>query len=154
MIELTTSEQLIIYSRYIGQQLTIKSLLDNRESIGKLMGIKQDALLVNIDGVNRWIPLYDNFRLCEIRLLLKPLKKLTTPIINTANNLPVQAFITPYYQNLGFDMPVYLAPGHPGNCKYVHELGLADYRSLNEAESQPMARQPTATAGHKALVHL
>jgi hypothetical protein len=46
--------------------------------------------------------------------------------------LPVQAFITPYYQSLGFDMPVFISPGHPCNCKYVHELELADYRSAEE----------------------
>ncbi len=132
MEKLKTSQQLIIFGRYIGQQLVIKSLLNDTETIGQLLGVKPDALLVAIDGTNRWIPLYDNFKLCEIRLLLKPLKKLTPSIIQTANNLPVQAFITPYYQNLGFDMPVYIAPGHPDNCKYVQELDLADYRAADE----------------------
>jgi hypothetical protein len=133
MNRITTAEQLVIFSRYIGQQVVINSLLnDEGEIIGTLKGIRQNALLVDIDEVNRWIPLNDNFSICEIKLLLKPLKKLTTPIINTANSLPVQAFITPYYQQLGFDMPVFIAPGHSCNCKYVQELGLADYRTPAE----------------------
>ncbi|MDB5134672.1 MAG: hypothetical protein JWP37_1275 [Mucilaginibacter sp.] len=133
MERIKTAEQLIIFSRYIGQQVVIKSLLNNdNETIGTLNGIRQNALLVNIDHVNRWIPMNDDFMVCEVRLLLKPLKKLTTAIVNTANNLPVQAFITPYYQQLGFDMPVFIAPGHGSNCKYVHELDLADYRTPAE----------------------
>jgi len=133
MNDVTTAEQLIIFSRYIGQQVVINSLLnDDDEVIGTLKGIRQNALLVDIDEVNRWIPLNDNFSVCDIKLLLKPLKKLTTPIINTANSLPVQAFITPYYQQLGFDMPVFIAPGHCCNCKYVQEIGLADYRTPAE----------------------
>ena len=129
MARITTSEQLIIFSRYIGQQVVIRSFLNDEETIGTLQGIRQNALLIDIDGVNRWIPLNDNFRVCDVKLLLKPLKKLTSAIIDTANSLPVQAFITPYYQQSGFDMPVFIAPGHPHNCKYVHEIGLADYRS-------------------------
>ena len=133
MDRITTAEQLIIFSRYLGQQVVIKSLLnEDNEVIGTLKGIRQNALLVDIDEVNRWVPLNDNFKVCEVRLLLKPLKKLTTSIINTANSLPVQAFITPYYQQLGFDMPVFISPGHPCNCKYVHELDLADYRTAAE----------------------
>jgi hypothetical protein len=132
MARITTSEQLIIFSRYIGQQVVIRSFLNDEETIGTLNGIRQNSLLVSIDEVNRWIPLNDDFRVCDIQLLLKPLKKLTAAIIDTANSLPVQAFITPYYQQLGFDMPVFIAPGHPHNCKYVHEIGLADYRSAHE----------------------
>jgi len=133
MNRITTAEQLIIFSRYLGQQVVIRSLLnDDNEVIGTLKGIRQNALLVDIDEVNRWIPLNDNFNICEVRLLLKPLKKLTTSIINTANSLPVQAFITPYYQQLGFDMPVFISPDHSCNCKYVYELDLADYRTPAE----------------------
>src|ERR1700744_5798088 len=129
MNKVNTTEQLIIFSRYIGQQVVIKSLLNGgHETVGLLKGIRQNALLVDIDEVNPWIPLNDNFKVCEVRLLLKPLKKLTTAIINTANSLPVQAFITPYYQQLGFDMPVFIAPDHSCNCKYVQEIDLADYR--------------------------
>jgi hypothetical protein len=132
MVRINTQEQLIIFSRYIGQQVVITNLLNHDESVGTLAGIRQNALLIETDEVNRWIPLNDNFKVCDIKLLLKPLKKLTSTIIDTANNLPVQAFITPYYQQLGFDMPVFIAPGHPANCKYVHELALADYRSVAE----------------------
>src|SRR6202000_3578979 len=136
MDRITIADQLIIFSRYIGQQVVIKSLLnDNEETIGTLKGIRQNALLIDIEEVNRWIPLNDNFKICEVRLLLKPLKRLTTTIINTANSLPVQAFITPYYQQMGFDMPVFIAPGHSCNCKYVYELDLADYRTATEIEN-------------------
>jgi len=134
------TEQLIVFSRYIGQQVVINDLLNSDEEIiGTLIGIKENALLVNIDSVNRWIPLSDDIKLSEIKLILKPLKRLTSAIISTANNLPVQAFITPYYQSLGFDMPVFIAPGHPGNCKYVVELNMADYRSAEEIELQNRA---------------
>ncbi|MBS1500594.1 MAG: hypothetical protein JST32_00930 [Bacteroidetes bacterium] len=132
MSKLRSAEQILVFSRYIGQQVVIRTLLSGEENIGTLKGIRQDALLVTINNVNRWIPLNDGFKICDIRLLLKPLKKLTSQIIDTANSLPVQAFITPYYQQLGFDMPVFIAPGHSCNCRYVHELGLADYRSAAE----------------------
>jgi len=132
MDRLSAAEQLIIFSRYLGQQVVIRSYLNEEESIGTIKGIRQGALLVAIDDVHRWIPFTDRFRVCEVKLLLKPLRKLTSSIIETANNLPVQAFITPYYQQLGFDMPVYVSPGHPCNCKYLHEIGLADYRSADE----------------------
>ena len=130
-------EQLIIFSRYIGQQVVISgSLNHDEETIGTLIGIKENALLVNIDTINRWIPLSDDIKLSEIKLLLKPLKRLTSAIINTANSLPVQAFITPYYQSLGFDMPVFIGPGHTCNCKYVYELNLADYGTAEEIQEQ------------------
>lgn len=136
MNQVKTAEQLIIFSRYIGQQVVIKSLLNNDgETIGTMQGIRQGALLVEVDGVNRWIPLADDFKVCDVKLLLKPLKRLTTAIIDTANSLPVQAFITPYYQQLGFDMPVFISPGHSCNCKYVHELDLADYRTPAEIKA-------------------
>ncbi|MDR6944934.1 hypothetical protein [Mucilaginibacter pocheonensis] len=129
---LSIADQLIIFSRYIGQQVVINSLLNNEISTGTLTGVKQNGILVNADNVSRWIPFYDNFRICEVKLLLKPLKKLTPDIITAANNLPVQAFITPYYQQLGFDMPVFISPGHTCNSRYVQELNLADYRSAEE----------------------
>ncbi len=132
MKSVTAAEQLTIFSRYLGQQVVIRSLLNNEESIGTIQGIRQGAILITSDDVHRWIPLTDRFRVCEIKLLLKPLRKLTATIIETANSLPVQAFITPYYQQLGFDMPVFVAPGHPCNCKYLHEIGLADYRNADE----------------------
>jgi len=133
MNRVKAAEQLIVFSRYIGQQVVISGLLNHDEEIvGTLTGIKENAVQVNIDNIKRWIPVYDGIKLSQIKLLLKPLKKLTSVIIDTANSLPVQAFITPYYQSLGFDMPVYISPGHPCNCKYVYELDLADYRSADE----------------------
>ena len=73
MDNITTAEQLIIFSRYLDQQVVIKSLLnEDNEVIGTLKGIRQNALLIDIDEVNRWIPLNDNFNICEVRLLLKP----------------------------------------------------------------------------------
>ncbi|XHR95794.1 hypothetical protein ACFJIV_03560 [Mucilaginibacter sp. UC70_90] len=137
MNHISVADQLIIFSRYIGQQVMIISLLNNNEvSLGILNGVKHNAIAVSTDNIIRWIPLYDNFRLCEIKLLLKPLKKLTTEIVSAANDLPVKAFITPYYQQLGYDMPVFIEPGHPCNCKYVQELELADYRTPAEIYRQ------------------
>jgi hypothetical protein len=133
MKQATAAEKVIIFSRYIGQQIVVSSLLNNQtDEIGNLLGVRENAVLIDIDGVNRWIPLHDEISICDIRLLLKPLKKLTPAIIDIANKLPVQAFITPYYQQQGFDMPVFIAPNHPFNCKYVQEIGLADYRSAAE----------------------
>lgn len=132
-MKIRSAEKLLIFSRYIGQQVVICNLsIDDNETVGTLAGIKENALLISIDNVNRWVPLSDELELCDIKLILKPLKRLTSAIIDTANRLPVQAFITPYYQSLGFDMPVYIAPGHPLNCNYVVELNLADYRTVEE----------------------
>jgi hypothetical protein len=137
MDRIKAAEQLIIFSRYIGQQVVISSRLNNgEETLGTLIGIKENAILVSINDVNRWVPVVDDIKLCDIKLLLKPLKRLTNAIIANANNLPVQAFITPYYQSLGFDMPAYIAPGHPCNCKYIEEIGLADYRLPEEINRQ------------------
>lgn len=133
MNTLRSAEKLLVFSRYIGQKVVIRSLtIDSNETIGTLTGIKDNALLVSINGVTRWIPLSDEIDLCEVKLILKPLKRLTSAIIATANSLPVQAFITPYYQSLGFDMPVFISPGHACNCKYLHEIELADYRTTEE----------------------
>ena len=135
--KMKAAEKLIIFSRYIGQDVVITGRLNyDEETIGTLIGIKENALLISIDDINRWVPLTDDIKLCDIKLLLKPLKRLTADIINTANSLPVQAFITPYYQSLGFDMPVYIAPGHPCNCNYIQEIGLADYRTADEIMQQ------------------
>lgn len=137
MKHISVAAQLMIFSRYIGQQVIIISLLNNSEvNIGILTGVKHNAIAINIEDVIRWIPLYDNFRLCEIKLLLKPLKKLTPDVVSAANDLPVKAFITPYYQQQGYDMPVFIEPGHPCNCKYVQELELADYRTPTEIYRQ------------------
>lgn len=140
MITVSVNDRVIVFSRYIGQLVVVNSLLsDERNVIGSLQGVRNNALLIEIKGVNRWVPLSDDILLNDIKLILKPLKKLTPKIVDTANSLPVQAFIIPYYQQLGFDMPVFIAPGSSHNCKYVYELGLADYRTLAEIEQE--ARQ-------------
>ncbi|MXV49956.1 hypothetical protein GS399_03155 [Pedobacter sp. HMF7647] len=134
---LTPAEKLRIISKFIGQKIWVRSLqghLHNREpehQFGILMGVKSNAVQVAIGKQLTWMHL-DELPYYELKLLLKPLSKLTPEIMKTANELPVTVFITQYYTNLGFDMPVFLAPEHPGNCKYVHELGLADYRSEDE----------------------
>ena len=85
------------------------------------------SIQVTSQNQTRWIPLYDDFDIYSVKLVLKPLKLLTEEIRETANNLPIQNFITQYYIQLGFDMPMFFTPNHPCNCKYVIELGLAKY---------------------------
>ncbi|MEO3406624.1 hypothetical protein AAFN85_22100 [Mucilaginibacter sp. CAU 1740] len=136
MNNLSVSDQLIVLSRYIGQQVLISSNLNDKISIGTLTGIKSDAIAVSIDEINRWVPLNDSFKLCEIRLLLKPLSNLPHDIKTIANGLPVRTLITPYYQQLGYDTPVYIAPNHPDNGRYLNELDLADYRTVAEIYQQ------------------
>jgi hypothetical protein len=133
MNNLTASERLKIYTRYIGQKVLListESVID--EQIGVLTGVKNSGIQVTVGETNRWIPLYDDFELYKIKLLLKPLSKLTDSIKQTANNLPIQNFITQYYIQQGFDMPVFIAPDHPANCKYVAELDMAIYSSEKE----------------------
>lgn len=128
MIKLTISERLKIYTRYIGQMMILKRRdLASGEQIVRLTGVNTTAVQVTAQHNSRWIPLYDDFEIYEIQLLLKPLRLLTDQIKERANSLPVQNFITQYYIQLGFDMPVFIEPGHPANCKYAHELGLAVY---------------------------
>jgi len=133
MDKLTASERLKIYTRYIGQKVLLINAEEMiQEQMGILSGIKDSGIQVTINNYNRWIPLYDDFELYHIKLLLKPLSKLSETIKQKANSLPIQNFITQYYVQLGFDMPVFIEPGHPANCKYVEELGLATYCTENE----------------------
>lgn len=136
MDSISATDQLTIFSRYIGQQVMMNSLLNDEVTIGTLTGVKQNAIMVTINDISRWIPVYDNFTVCEIKLLLKPLKKLNSDIIAIANSLPVKAFIPLYYQQLGFDMPVFISPGHAFNSRYVQELNLADYRTTEDILQQ------------------
>ncbi|WP_423148618.1 hypothetical protein [Rubrolithibacter danxiaensis] len=130
MVFLTISERLQIYTRYIGQKvILIHKYFGYREVMGILTGINSQEIQVSIDNQDYWIRIYDAGP--EIKLFLKPLSRLTEDVKQIANNLPIQNFITQYYIRLGFDMPVFIAPGHPANCKYVEELGLATY---NEPE--------------------
>jgi hypothetical protein len=128
MNRLSVSERLKIYTRYIGQAIILKgNELRGIKQTGILSGVNSTSIQVTIHNQSRWIPLYDDFQIYDIKLVLKPLKQLTENIIHTANNLPVQNFITQYYIQLGFDMPMFFSPDHPENCKYVAELGLAVY---------------------------
>ncbi|MBC8052607.1 MAG: hypothetical protein H7Y13_06045 [Sphingobacteriaceae bacterium] len=128
MIRLSIADRLKVYTRYIGQKviLTGKEATFGSEE-GVLTGVNTSGIQVNINRQSRWIPLYDNFELYEIKVVLKPLRMLTENIKDTANNLPVQNFITQYYIQLGFDMPMFFSPGHPANCRYIEELGMASY---------------------------
>ena len=128
MMKLSNSEKLKIYTRYIGQMVILKGKdADVLEQVAKLTGVNSKSIQVTIRNQSRWIPLYDDFEIYEIILLLKPLRMLTENIKQAANNLPVQNFITQYYIQLGFDMPMFFSPNHPCNCKYIAELGLAIY---------------------------
>jgi len=133
MAKLSISDRLKVYTRYIGQTVVLISRNGcSEEQVGVLTGVKEFSIQLNIDNHSRWIPLYDDFDLYDIKLVLKPLRMLTERIKETANNLPVQNFITQYYIQLGFDMPMFFSPDHPGNCKYVEELGLATYSNVEE----------------------
>lgn len=139
MNKLSISERLKIYTRYIGQKVILMGQNVNSEiQVGLLTGVKASSIQLTINHQSRWIPLYDDFELYDIKLVLKPLKMLTDSIKQTANNLPVQNFITQYYIQLGFDMPVFLSPDHPENCKYVEELGLATYCPVEEYLEQSL----------------
>jgi len=128
--------KLQVLSRYLGQQVWLENLYGNddgfKHRIGILTGVKADAVQIRIGEVQQWITLHDSLKYYEIRLLLKPLSRLTDSIKETANSLPVTVFITQYYIQMGFDMPVFISPGHPLNCKYAAELGFADYRLPEE----------------------
>jgi hypothetical protein len=126
--------KLQVFSKYIGQPVWLNNLREHKEvkhRVGLLTGVRTDALQVMFEGSYRWIALdaSDQF---EIKLLLKPLSRLTDTMKEIANSLPVTVFITQYYVQMGFDMPVFISPGHPLNCKYASELGLADYRLSDE----------------------
>jgi hypothetical protein len=128
MINLSVSERIQIYSRYVGQSVVLKTEgVISEEQVATLTGIKSNAIQIELNSQFRWIPLYEDFQVYDIKLVLKPLSQLTSGIKEVANNLPIQNFITQYYIKLGFDMPVFIAPDHPANCKYVEELGLAVY---------------------------
>ncbi|MFD2163534.1 hypothetical protein ACFSJU_14085 [Paradesertivirga mongoliensis] len=130
MVELSISDRLKVYTRYIGHKVILTSKEVGVDTVeGVLMGVNSHSIQISIEKQNRWIPLYDNFELYDIKLVLKPLKMLTETIRETANRLPIQNFITQYYVQLGFDMPMFFSPEHPGNCRYITELGMAVYSS-------------------------
>jgi hypothetical protein len=127
-MRLAATEIIQIFFKYVGNKIWINYPGGDNE-FGILSGVKLDAVQITIKGQGRWFPLYDHFKPYSIKLLIKPLSQLTPEIIEKANSLPVKNFITQYYDRLGFDMPVFVAPDHPANCKNMMELGLADYRS-------------------------
>jgi len=126
--------KLQVFSRHIGQQVWLQNLRQNaiRHQIGFLTGIRTDAIQIKTGEAYQWITLHDERNDCDVKLLLKPLSRLTDNMKDVANSLPVTVFITQYYVQMGFDMPVFIAPDHPLNCKYAAELGLADYRFPEE----------------------
>lgn len=147
---LSAKERLEIFARYLGKHLWVEYLEDADpvtglyHQCGLLKGIQDDALLIRTAAGALWMPLGSGYEVMyRYRLLLHPLSRLTEDIMATANNLPASGFISQYYVKLGFDMPVFIAPDHPGNCMTVAELGLADYRSpreimeLNYIENRP-----------------
>lgn len=138
-MNLSTREKLEIFARYIGKHIWTERLYrqegdaELRHQCGLLKGLKDDAILISSSSGITWMPFNDEYaEVYRYKLLLHPLSRLTEDIIATANNLPASGFISQYYIKLGFDMPVFIAPDHPGNCMTVAELGLADYRSPRE----------------------
>ncbi|WP_207425397.1 hypothetical protein [Pedobacter sp. SYSU D00535] len=137
MIKLTVQERIDIFSRYLNSDIWIRNKFpemgEPEHQFGKLRGVQSRALLIELDsGKSNWFNFIDECPVYEFRLLLKPLNKLSAEILETAKSLPVPNFISSYYIKLGFDMPVFIAPNHSGNCKYVNQLGLADYRTIDQ----------------------
>ena len=130
MVELSVSDRLKVYTRYIGQRVILTGKETEVETLeGIITGVNSRGIQINVENQTRWVPIYENFELYDIKLVLKPLKMLTETIRKTANSLPIQNFITQYYIQLGFDMPMFFSPEHPGNCRYISELGMAVYSS-------------------------
>jgi hypothetical protein len=103
--------------------------------------VQSNAILTELTTDQKlWFNLIEECPSYEFKLLLKPLSKLSKDDLRTAQELPVPNFISSYYVKSGFDMPVFISPGHPLNCKYVHELGLADYRTSDEILNEAIAK--------------
>jgi len=138
--------KLQLFSRHIGQQVWLENLYGEdkeiKHQVGFLTGIKTDAVQIKIGEIHQWITLQDERKDYNVKLLLKPLSRLTDTMKDIANSLPVTVFITQYYVQMGFDMPVFISPGHPLNCKYAAELGLADYRLPEEILALNNMEQP------------
>lgn len=136
MYIVSLTEKIEVFAKYRGQKVWVKSLhhstLEPLHQFGWLTGVKTNCIKVEFEGKEAlWFNLLKESAY-DIRLLLHPLSRLTEEIKQIANSLPIQNFITQYYISEGFDMPLFFAPGHPGNCKYVEELNLADYRTEEE----------------------
>ena len=143
MEKLTIKEKIELFAKYLGSEMWIRNIYheDKTENIfGRLEGIQSGAILVEVRvGQKLWFNLLEECPSYEFKLLLKPLSKLSSSQLSTAKELPVPVFISSYYIKSGFDMPVFIAPGHQSNCKYLQELGLADYRSKDEITRQSLA---------------
>lgn len=143
MEKLTINEKVELFAKYLGSEIWIRNIFqeDKPENIfGRLEGVQTGALLVEIRrGQKLWFNLIEDCPSYEFKLLLKPLSKLSKNQLEVAKELPVPVFISSYYIKSGFDMPVFIAPGHVCNCNYLKELGLADYRSKDEIIRQSIA---------------
>jgi len=134
---MTAQETIEIFSTYLNQTVWVRNKYEDADEpghrFGKLSGIQQNAILLQLEeGKSAWFNLIEEDPCYEFRLLLKPCSRLSPEVVTVANRLPVSNFIVPYYRSLGFDLPVFIRPGHPANCRNVAELGLADYRSAEE----------------------
>lgn len=156
---------LLLFARYIGQPIWIRSLYAHRygkepeHQVAILSGIKNDAIQIQAGKERYWLSMDEDIKYYEIKLLLNPLSSLTDRVKETANSLPVTVFITQYYVQMGYDMPVFVSPGHPFNCRYMHELGLADYRTAQEIEmlnddSEQDNVVITSTLSQNKIVHV
>lgn len=142
MVELSISDRLKVYTRYIGHTVILTGKEAGFQTIeGTLIGVNSNSIQISIESQKRWVPIYENFELYDIKLILKPLKMLTEAIRETANSLPIQNFITQYYIQLGFDMPMFFSPEHPGNCRYISELGMAVYHFDENFEEDLQSRK-------------
>lgn len=129
-----------VFKEYLGQQVWIRNLYKNGDEpehrFGTLSGIQQTAILITfLDQKGVWFNLFDLNSSYEFKLLLQPCSRLQPEIIEEAKALPVSSFIIPFYRSRGFDLPVFISPGHPANCKNVIDIELADYRKPEEITS-------------------
>ncbi|WP_295652221.1 hypothetical protein [uncultured Mucilaginibacter sp.] len=145
-MKLEASLKLKVFQKYIGEKVWVKSLHPiywaQSNQILTLTGIKGDALqLFNpTDRTTAWYTIKDTREpQFEFKLLLKPLKQLTPEIQAVAQALPAPPFIIQYYVDLGFDMPLFFKPGHPGNQQNAFELGLAVYDTEEAIIQKTMA---------------
>jgi hypothetical protein len=150
MNEINLKIKLQVFSKYLGQQVWLENFNEQnsgvKHQVAMLTGVKTDAIQIRIGEDYQWVSLQDELKHCEVKLLLKPLSRLTDNMKEIANSLPVTVFITQYYVQLGFDMPVFIAPEHALNCKYAAELGLADYRLPEEILALNSRREPAYAA--------
>ncbi len=142
MIKLSPSEQLTVFTHYLGTTVWVSSSSyrpdEQQHRFGRLKGVNDRGILLEMEtGSRLWFTIADRFPAYTFRLLLVPCSRLHPEVVATAQNLGVPGFIVPYYRSLGYDLPVFLAPEHPANVHNVVELGMADYRSKEEISPTP-----------------